>query len=643
MKRLIFLFFATISLFSFGQTISIPEAERGYPIYIEKNGRVKSNVFTVAGLRASGTSAKTVFISDKGKEGQFYFDITDGSTADNGATCIIVGAKRYKRLDMSIIKPEWWGAKGDSVTNDYAALQAMFNTFKTANFRLSKPYFIGDNTLTITGTGNETTQMRILGYGGSIRSTKAATVATVLFNNHMRTSVEGLQIIGTTDFDGWYFGSMDNCYLQRIRFGNLNLDIVDETYWSSWRNCTIKNGIYIHTGLAADRTEFNANTFYNCNIWFDDYAFHIYGDQTAQNVNFYSCDISYQTVGRMYIEQNVLDSQFNFYSCYFDDDFSIPVDTKNIVVNTYGYGNNPNSGNVGSHATLKTGSQNEVSSSFGGRTGNRSPMSGYNLLANGDLRGGKSGLNSDWTTSTATAGAGIWGQYIHFEDNTAGIKTAEWTAIPAPFSGYYAVTIIGRNVGNTALVFSNVVNGTDVYYNPVSVNHSADFVVSTGKVYLNQGDIYQFRIYSAASTSNIIDVAYVGLTFGIKGGLTAVEHPKAASIKTSNSYYDGSVINTMFTLPIVDNERISAKCTCYGWDPTYPDGATFNEMVVVANKSSGVLTSSLTSQTALKSGDIAAAPTFTLTTSGSNLLLRATPADGLIRLTCELKGIYRLP
>jgi len=548
---------------------------------------------------------------------------------------------RYFKTNTPVT-PEEFGAKGDGITNDAPYLAAMFNATKKGEIRFTrgKTYKVS-GTVQIVGYGNETSNLIITGYGAKIITDNPVTTPVILFNNCMRMSVKGLEIDGTVDYDGWYFGSMEDCYLKRLRFGNQNLDNIDETYWSVWKRCKIANGIYIHTGTAGDRTEFNANSFYDCNIWYDTYAFHIFGNQTAQNCNFYNCDISYQTVGRMEIEQNMLDSQFNFYSCYWDDDFNIPVNTKNVVVNTYGFGNNPNSGNIGSHATLNTGSQNDVSSSYGGRTGSRIPHSSYNLVANGDMKAGKSQVTSDWASVTTTTGSGVYRKYLRLADNTSSIKTTEWKAVKAPFTGYYALTVIGRNVGGTNVVFSNVVNNVDVYYNPVSVNDATDFVVSTGKVFLQAGDEYKFRVFTQANANNILDIAYVGLTFGRTGGLTAVEHPEAASIKKVETYYEGSTQGTLFSLPIAVNERISAKCTCYGSDPTYPDGATYNELVIVASRSDTEYTYTLTPSTAIKTGAIASTPTFALSESSGVISLNVTPSDALIRLNCELKGIFR--
>jgi len=57
---------------------------------------------------------------------------------------------------LNFVKPEWWGAKGDNITNDYAALQAAITTASTSSseaiVKLSKNnYYRTETTLSITG------------------------------------------------------------------------------------------------------------------------------------------------------------------------------------------------------------------------------------------------------------------------------------------------------------------------------------------------------------------------------------------------------------------------------------------------------------------------------------------------------------
>jgi hypothetical protein len=69
---------------------------------------------TVAALRtiAASTTAP-YFITDQGREGLFYYDPKDLTTADNGGTVIVNGSKRYKRMYSGPIDVRWFGMKAD--------------------------------------------------------------------------------------------------------------------------------------------------------------------------------------------------------------------------------------------------------------------------------------------------------------------------------------------------------------------------------------------------------------------------------------------------------------------------------------------------------------------------------------------------
>lgn len=74
-------------------------------------------------LRAYVGAATQVRITDPGIAGFFYYDASDTTSVDNGGTIIVSSnGKRWKRLGNGSIYPEWFGAKGDGVTNDRDAL-----------------------------------------------------------------------------------------------------------------------------------------------------------------------------------------------------------------------------------------------------------------------------------------------------------------------------------------------------------------------------------------------------------------------------------------------------------------------------------------------------------------------------------------
>ncbi len=85
---------------------------------------------TIASLRTiTASTTEPYFITDAGREGVFYYDATDRSTADNGGTVIVnQGSKRYKRLYTGSVDVRWFGGKGDyngrTGTDNTAAINA---------------------------------------------------------------------------------------------------------------------------------------------------------------------------------------------------------------------------------------------------------------------------------------------------------------------------------------------------------------------------------------------------------------------------------------------------------------------------------------------------------------------------------------
>lgn len=86
---------------------------------------------TIAGLRSSGSPSNVYFITDPGREGIFYHDSKDITSADNGGTIIVSGANRFKRQYSGAIDGRWFGMAGDyngtRGTDNTDALNAAIN------------------------------------------------------------------------------------------------------------------------------------------------------------------------------------------------------------------------------------------------------------------------------------------------------------------------------------------------------------------------------------------------------------------------------------------------------------------------------------------------------------------------------------
>lgn len=91
-------------------------------------------VGTIATLRTVASPVVTTiyYLTAKGQAGPFYYDSADTTTADNGGTVIVSGTARFKRIsDGSDVFPEWFGAAGDGVTDDTAAINAAITALNT--------------------------------------------------------------------------------------------------------------------------------------------------------------------------------------------------------------------------------------------------------------------------------------------------------------------------------------------------------------------------------------------------------------------------------------------------------------------------------------------------------------------------------
>lgn len=112
---------------------------------------------TIAELRAAtaANADHVYYVRDLGQQGHFRYDAADTASADNTGTVLVSAAGlRFKRNYAEALNVKWFGAKGDGITDDAAAIQLAVDVaqnrgdtlyFPTADYMISIPITIGNS------------------------------------------------------------------------------------------------------------------------------------------------------------------------------------------------------------------------------------------------------------------------------------------------------------------------------------------------------------------------------------------------------------------------------------------------------------------------------------------------------------------
>lgn len=114
-----------------------------------------------------------------GGSGEYWYDSTDTTSADNGGTIIVASdGGRWKLVVVGPVSAKQFGAKGDGTTNDSAALQAAHNTGKLIYYPEGNYLFspgitivsggiVGDGPTQTTLKSNDTTAANLITFTGN--------------------------------------------------------------------------------------------------------------------------------------------------------------------------------------------------------------------------------------------------------------------------------------------------------------------------------------------------------------------------------------------------------------------------------------------------------------------------------------------
>lgn len=280
-----------------------------------------STIFKAIRIQAMGKGAKLT-VSDKtdGRGGPFeVVDTTEGFHPDGGIIINVPGTKWAIARDISQsigIKPEWWGATGDGITDDSIPIQKAYNYLsRTGGGTLlltksyNSPLHIKDTNITVNG-------------GGTIRNNQIYVEGATPFL-YLNCNINNIKIIYDTLLVGESLYGRDGIQLKNAR--NVNIDHV------SFKN--VNHALFIP---GTDVTQqVNRIGFTNNNINVANYMLYVDSGASARNYevgdilidnNFAYGGIKYEHIRAYGVDGALIQNNHFFFA---------PDDSKQCNVNIY--------------------------------------------------------------------------------------------------------------------------------------------------------------------------------------------------------------------------------------------------------------------------------------------------------------------
>lgn len=236
---------------------------------------------TISGIRLlSGTLPNNNFYTTNlGQEGNWYYDSTDTTSADNTGTVLVTSdGKRIKRVLTNEINAKWFGAAGDGITDDSSFIQSAINIACSLEKKLYLPKgnYLINTTITATGA------LTMYGDGKASDSDRGITRlvtnsitqnAFIIDNNGKNVylhdfSIENLTTSVSTNSIGLWIKKANNSNIERLSF----INYFDNLYLSGGIYYKIMNSSFfdpVNSGVSIENTynsdigdmTFNGNEF----------------------------------------------------------------------------------------------------------------------------------------------------------------------------------------------------------------------------------------------------------------------------------------------------------------------------------------------------------------------------------------------
>ncbi|TMV48301.1 hypothetical protein FE783_17410 [Paenibacillus mesophilus] len=229
---------------------------------------------TISELRNGTNPSETTvyFVSDPGQEGFFVYDSADTTTSDNTGTVIVsASGARFKRIVQGELNAKWFGAAGDSATDDTAAIQSALDTgqpvlLPAGTYKVTDTLRLKENGQMIRGAGRfrtviqNTANAKPLLHFGDLTDSAATGYALSCTARDFSlegnpSTVEGLALLGILDDVATWGSASRACLLEGIRITGIGSGpalrvsawtptVIGCEFWNSKQGIKIGNHVY---------------------------------------------------------------------------------------------------------------------------------------------------------------------------------------------------------------------------------------------------------------------------------------------------------------------------------------------------------------------------------------------------------------
>jgi len=461
-----------------------------------------------------------------------------------------------------VVNVKDFGAVGNGIVDDTAAIQAAINHKKNAILLIPSGTYLVSGDITILLKGHSPNEG-----GFQIEATGVLFTGAgkIIIDSCKRLQINGLDAANKTiSMRGCWWSTFSNLRFTKLLIGESTGTDFSSNYWNQFIQCQLQ-AIIVDS---ASSQPSNAFWFNSCSIrgsagqgfsGTSNYAFEFNSNQNCQNWVYSSGDVSYNLIDIYNVGIGNINGELelSFHGTYFDTFYPKPTSRNKTRIQTK-YCFSANDVIYQSFDSQLTHGGHDAFRND--RASGWQQFSSINYIPNGDFRVGLpsyvgSGLPISFAggaTITEQSGGGNFGRYLNINQVTPGVAgTVYIKAKPLPFTGRYSAALFIKNADPGSRTMRVAFNNLFQVININNTQWSYFNLTSGQNIIAGSTPDILFRADDDISTFNV-DVCYAAITFGENGmpNILASPYNEIIGSKTFNppDIPDGTQTSTTVTV-----------------------------------------------------------------------------------------------